>query len=85
MEVDSLSAQKRLVEAGFGVALLPKSSVTEELSAGTLKVLRMPRLSTTIPVTIVHRRRGYLSPAARALLALLTDAWAHTAAANRGA
>jgi DNA-binding transcriptional LysR family regulator len=83
MEVDSLSAQKRLVEAGFGLALLPRSSVSEELSAGTLKVLRMPQLSTCIPLTIVYRRRGYLSPAARALLELLTKAWAHTAAASQ--
>ena len=32
--IDSLTAQKRMVEAGFGLALLPESSVNEELRAG---------------------------------------------------
>src|SRR5262249_51108796 len=31
--IDSLTAQKRMVEAGFGLALLPESSVGEELRA----------------------------------------------------
>lgn len=29
-------------------------------------------MRTTIPITAIHRRTGYLSPAAKALLALLT-------------
>ena len=32
--IDSLTAQKRLVEAGFGLGLVPKSSVEEELRLG---------------------------------------------------
>src|SRR5258705_438425 len=34
--IDSLTAQKRMVEAGFGLALLQESSVNEELRVGTL-------------------------------------------------
>ena len=60
-----------MVEAGFGLALLQASSVDEELRAGTLRVLRVPGLRVTIPVVLVHRRRAYLSEAARALMALL--------------
>ena len=71
MEIDSLSAQKRLVEVGLGVALLPRSAVSEELDLGTLTVLTAPKVSTSIPVVLVHRRRGYLSPATRELLDLL--------------
>jgi LysR substrate binding domain. len=41
--IDSLTAQKRMVEAGFGLALLQESSVNEELRAGTLHALRIPR------------------------------------------
>ena len=70
--VDSLTAQKRLVEAGFGIALVPESSVRDELRLGTLKRLDAPELRTTVPVTIIHRRKGYLSSAARALLALMS-------------
>ncbi len=69
--IDSLTAQKRLVEAGFGIALLPESAVQEELRLGTLDLIHAPRVRTTIPVSVVHRRAGYLSAAAQALLAMI--------------
>src|SRR5262245_42602398 len=46
--IDSLTAQKRMVEAGFGLALLPASSVDEELRSGTLCALGVPALRVTI-------------------------------------
>ena len=72
--IDSLTAQKRMVEAGFGLALVQESSVAEELRAGTLRVLRVPRLRIAIPVVLIYRQRAWLSGAARALLELL-KAW----------
>jgi DNA-binding transcriptional LysR family regulator len=69
--VDSLTAQKRMVEAGFGLALLPASSVDEELRAGTLRVLRAPGVEVTLPVVLIQRKRAYLSGAARALIDVL--------------
>ncbi|HKP62648.1 MAG TPA: LysR family transcriptional regulator [Polyangiales bacterium] len=75
MVVDSLSAQKRLVEVGLGIALLPESSVREELARGTLVRLDVPRVATTIDIHLVHRHAGYLSPAARAVIALLRRAF----------
>ena len=71
--IDSLTAQKRLVEAGFGLGLVPKSSVVEELRLGTLRELRIAAMRLAVPVVLVHRRRAHLSGAARALLALLTN------------
>jgi DNA-binding transcriptional LysR family regulator len=72
--IDSLTAQKRLAQAGFGLALVPESSVRDELRQGALVALDIAAMRTTIPITAIHRRAGYLSPAARALLALLTRA-----------
>jgi DNA-binding transcriptional LysR family regulator len=72
--IDSLTAQKRMVEAGFGLALLPESSVDEELRTQTLRVLKVAAMRVTIPVVLVHRRRAYLSGAARELMAALR-AW----------
>lgn len=71
--IDSLTAQKRLVEAGFGLALLAKSGVQEELRLRTLEVLNVPALRTSAPVNVVYRRNGYLSVAARALLSSITS------------
>ena len=69
--IDSLTAQKRLAQAGFGLALVPESSVRDELRQGVLMTLDVPSMQTTIPITAVHRRNGYLSAAAKALLTLL--------------
>ena len=63
-----------MVEAGFGLALLPESSVDEELRAGTLRVLRVPVMRVTIPVVLIHRRGAFQSGATRALIAMLS-AW----------
>jgi DNA-binding transcriptional LysR family regulator len=71
--IDSLSAQKRLVEAGFGIALLAASGIEEELRLGTLAVIKVPALDASIPVTIVRRRNGYLGAAAQALLATIAS------------
>jgi DNA-binding transcriptional LysR family regulator len=71
MEVDSTQAQKRLVEAGFGLALLPHSAVAPELTSGTLKIVRAPRIATRIPLTLIMRKHAFLSPAARALSELV--------------
>ena len=73
LPIDSLTAQKRMVEAGFGLALLPASSVDEEIRAGTLRVLAVPALRVTIPVVLVRRRRAFLSGAARVLASLLAS------------
>lgn len=44
VRIDSLTAQKRLVEAGFGIALLIESSVQEELRLGSLAIIDAPAL-----------------------------------------
>ena len=78
MFVDSLSAQKRFVETGLGLGFLPYSSVRDELAEGTLVLVNASQVSTRIPVALVHRRMGYLSPAARELKARLVDLWEKT-------
>jgi DNA-binding transcriptional LysR family regulator len=41
IELDNVEAAKRMVAGGLGVALLPRTSVAEEVEAGTLVALRM--------------------------------------------
>ncbi|MBL0727864.1 LysR family transcriptional regulator [Piscinibacter sp. HJYY11] len=66
--IDSLTAQKRMVEAGFGLALLQASAIEEERTAGSLAVLRVDDLDVSVPVVLVTRRGGYLSGGAQAVL-----------------
>ena len=68
IEVDSLTAQKRLIEADFGIGLLPESSVVEELRLGTLRPLHLSDPQPTIPVMVIYRKQGFLSRATRQLL-----------------
>ncbi len=72
--IDSLTAQKRLVEADFGVGLLPESSVVEELRLGTVRVIPVAAMETTVPIMLVYRSDGYLTYAVRQLIVALTSA-----------
>jgi len=71
--IDSQSAQKRLIEAGFGLALLAESAIHDEVRAGTLAVIHVADLHIGNPVYAVTRKGGYLSPSAERLLALLKE------------
>ena len=65
-----------MAEAGFGLAILPESSLDEELRTGTLCAIDAPTLTATIPVALIRRHNAFQTGAARALTAALTD-WPH--------
>ena len=69
--VDSLTAQKRLVDAGFGLALMPENNIAEELAAGTVRKIRVDDLKAGTQVFAITRTGGYLSAAAEALRQIL--------------
>jgi len=66
--VDSLTAQKRLVEAGLGIALLSQSNAADELQSSALKTIAVGDLDASQDVVAVTRRGGFLSAASRRLL-----------------
>lgn len=66
--IDSLTAQKRLIEADFGIGLVPISSVQEEVALGTLHLLNVADFQAAIPIVVIRREGGYLSKAAQTLL-----------------
>ncbi len=69
--VDSLTAQKRLVEAGFGIALMPKRNVYDEVRKGTLRLVGVDAVTAQLPVVLVERRGGLRGASSRALKELL--------------
>ena len=69
--IDSLTAQKRFVESGFGLGLVPESSAREELRLGTLRKLHVPAMRTAMSVVLIRRRRAHLTGAARRLMTVL--------------
>jgi DNA-binding transcriptional LysR family regulator len=69
--VDSLTAQKRLIEAGFGLALLSMDHAAEELAVGTLVAVRVGDLVADQEIVTVTRRGGFLSAASSSFLQML--------------
>jgi DNA-binding transcriptional LysR family regulator len=69
--IDSLTAQKRMIEAGLGVALMPTSSIREELRIGSLRTIEVAGIEARLPVVVVRRRNGYQSHLAAAFLEVL--------------
>jgi DNA-binding transcriptional LysR family regulator len=69
--VDSLTAQKRLVEAGLGIALLSRSNAAEELGSSKISNIGVGDLDASQDVVAVTRRGGFLSAASRRLLEII--------------
>jgi DNA-binding transcriptional LysR family regulator len=70
MELDNIDAAKKMVQEGFGVALLPHTAVADELAAGTLREVDIadaepPRRE----IVAIRRREG--GPPAGTLAAFL--------------
>ena len=80
--VDSLTAQKRLVEAGFGIALLSQSNAAEELRSRSLATIGVGDLKASHDVVAVTRRGGFLSAASRRLLEIIRAEYRGNESAN---
>jgi DNA-binding transcriptional LysR family regulator len=68
ISLPSMDGIKRAVEAGLGVALLPRRCAERELAGGQLVEVRVPELRTPRHIRFVYRRTGDLSHAAQAFL-----------------
>lgn len=71
ISLPSLDAIKRGVEAGLGVALLPRRCAQEEIARGQLAEVRVPELSSRRDLHLVFRREGRKTHAAAAFLQML--------------
>ncbi len=72
--IDSLTAQKRLIEADFGIGIVLASAIEEEVRLGTMRPLDVEGFEGSAPVSLVRRAGGYTSPAMRQLITALGSA-----------
>jgi DNA-binding transcriptional LysR family regulator len=63
MELDNIDAAKKMVAQGFGVALLPQTSVADELEAGTLAEVEVVDASPVRRKIVAITRRDAGPPA----------------------
>jgi DNA-binding transcriptional LysR family regulator len=68
IELPSLEAIKRLVEAGSGVALVPRLAAAAEVAEGRLCGLSVTEMKLERKLNIVYRKNSTLSYAAKAFL-----------------
>ncbi len=70
-EFDNIETIKRAVEAGFGLAIVPRPSVVDEQKSGQLAVVALAEAEWTRTVGVIHRSDRTLSVAARKFVELL--------------
>lgn len=70
--IDSLTAQKRMIEADFGFGIVPVSAIAEEMRLGSLAVLDLDGFEETAPVFMVHRANAFMSTSLRELVAVIS-------------
>lgn len=63
MELDNIDAAKKMVQQGFGVALLPQTAVADELAAGSLRQVEITDAEPVRRLIVAVRRRDGAPPA----------------------
>ncbi|MDR2430479.1 MAG: LysR family transcriptional regulator [Puniceicoccales bacterium] len=71
MEFDNIETLKHAAEAGLGLALVPASTIRQELAQHTLSSLELEDRRITRPLAIIHRKNSVLSPATKKLVQLM--------------
>ena len=73
IELPTLEAIKRFVEAGMGVALVPRLTAQVEISRGQVAALVVREMKLERKLYVVYRKGATLSHAARAFLRVARD------------
>ena len=72
-EFDNIETIKRAVEVGFGLAIVPRLSVTDEERSGQLAVVALAEPEWTRSVGVIYRSDRTLGSAARKFIELLGE------------
>lgn len=73
LEFDNIETIKRAVEIGLGCAIVPRLTVENEVTRGTLRLLEFSEGTFTRPLAIIYKRGRELSPAVRKFIDVLTQ------------
>lgn len=73
MEFDNIETVKRAVEIDAGVAIVPSTTVLQEVKQGLLSSVQIRGKKLSRPLAIVHRKGRVLTPAMKKFVKLLTS------------
>ena len=79
---DNVEAIKRAVEAGSGVALLPRPTLEHELELGTLAAVPLANSHFSRPIGIIHRKGRKLYANTEAFIEVLKNGTSAKASHN---
>jgi DNA-binding transcriptional LysR family regulator len=71
MEFDNIETVKRAVEIDAGVAIVPQSTIAQEVDKGTLSEVRIEDGDFMRPLAAIYKKGKILSPAMKQFLAVL--------------
>jgi DNA-binding transcriptional LysR family regulator len=72
-EFDNIETIKHAVEVNAGLAIVPSSTVRQEIAQGLLVRLRLKNHPIKRPLAIIHRKGFVLTPAMRKFIQILTE------------
>ncbi|MEM0965198.1 MAG: LysR family transcriptional regulator [Verrucomicrobiota bacterium] len=73
MEFDNIETVKRAVEIDAGFAILPASTIANEVKNGLICSIPFKKKSFHRPIALIHRKGRVLTPAMKQFVELLTD------------
>jgi DNA-binding transcriptional LysR family regulator len=74
MEFDNIETVKRAVEIDAGIAIVPHSTITQEVSKQTLAMVEIEDVDMFRPLAAIYKKNKVLSPAMKQFLAILKEA-----------
>jgi DNA-binding transcriptional LysR family regulator len=73
MEFDNIETVKRAVEIDAGIAIVPQSTITQEVQKQTLAAVSLDDPEMYRPLAAIYKKTKVLSPAMKQFLAILRD------------
>jgi len=73
MEFDNIETVKRAVEIDAGIAIVPVSTITQEVQKQTLAAITVDDAEMFRPLAAIYKKSKVLSPAIKQFLAILKD------------
>ncbi|MGC8886259.1 MAG: LysR family transcriptional regulator [Verrucomicrobiia bacterium] len=71
MEFDNIETVKRAVEIDMGMAIVPESTITQEIAKQTLAAVKISDIEFYRPLAVIYKRNKVLSPAMKQFINIL--------------
>lgn len=73
MEFDNIETVKRAVEIDAGIAIVPQSTITQEIQKQTLAAIQLDDADMFRPLAAIYKKTKVLSPAMKQFLSILKE------------